>query len=197
MQKLTERQQKILTYIQRTVQEKGYSPSIREIASYFTISGATAYDHVDALRKKKYLEASDASHRSFRLTSFKPTIQVPVLGQVRAGVPILAEENIESYLTVDREVARGGTIFALRVVGDSMKGAGILDKDTIIIRKQETAQSGQIVVAVKDEEATVKYLQQRQGQMFLEPANPAYKPIPGKGFSIIGTYVGLIRRCQN
>src|SRR5262249_31592737 len=127
METLTGRQQQILTFIQRRIQDKGYSPSVREIAAHFAVSAPTVQDHLDALRKKDYLDDSDSSHRSIRLANFKPTIQVPVLGQVRAGLPVLAEENIDSYLTVDQDVARGGRLFGLKVIGDSMKDAGIFE----------------------------------------------------------------------
>lgn len=197
MNSLTGRQQQILQYIQREIQEKGVAPSVREIAAHFDVSAATMQQHLDALRRKKALDASDSSHRGLRLANHRPTIQVPVLGQVRAGAPILAEENIESYVAVDRDVARGGKLFALKVVGDSMKDAGIFANDTAIVRQQPAAQNGQIVVAVKDNEATVKVFRQRRGQIFLEPANPNYQPIPADGFSIAGVLVGLIRSYQN
>lgn len=190
---LTERQAEILGFIQKRLEDTGMSPSFREIAREFGISYGTVQTHLEALKKKGSLEEVNLRHRGLVPLDWKPTVRIPVLGQVRAGLPVLAEQNIESYLSVDRDVARGGRLFALRVKGDSMKDASILEGDTVIVRRQETAQNGEIVVALLDGEATVKYFRHRRDGVFLEPANEAYRPLPARDFSIIGKVVGLIR----
>jgi repressor LexA len=189
---LTERQEDILNFIQKKLEGTGMSPSFREIADEFGISCATVQSHVEALRKKGALEGKQ-KHRGLVPVEWKPTIRIPLLGQVQAGLPVLAEQNIESYLSVDRDLARGAKLFALRVKGDSMKDASILEGDTVIVRRQETANNGEIVVALLEGEATVKYLRHRRNGIFLEPANDAYDPIPADNFSVVGKVVGLIR----
>jgi repressor LexA len=194
MASLTPRQDQILQFIRQSLQEKGFSPTVREIGRHFGISSPNAvHGHVKALREKGFLDDTGSAHRALRLPGHKPSLQIPLLGRVRAGAPILAEENVESYLTVDKDVAKGAKLFALRVTGDSMKDAGILDKDAVIVRQQSDARNGDIVVALKDDEATVKYYRQRRGRFFLEPANPAYSPFPASDYSLIGIVRGLLR----
>jgi repressor LexA len=190
---LTERQAQILRFIQKTLEETAMAPSFREIAREFGITYGTVQSHLEALKKKGALEESRLKHRGLVPLEWKPTVQIPLIGEVRAGLPVLAEQNIESYLSVDRDLARGARLFALRVKGDSMKDASILPGDTVIVRQQETAQNGDIVVAFLDGEATVKYYRLRHGEVILEPANAAYEPIPARDFSIVGKVVGLVR----
>jgi repressor LexA len=193
MDKLTERQAQILKYIRKKLEETAMAPSFREIAQEFGISYGTVQSHLDALKKKGALEEGRLKHRGLVPLEWKPTVQVPLVGEVRAGLPVLAEQNIESYLSVDRDLARGAKLFALRVKGDSMKDASILPGDTVIVRQQDTAQNGDVVVAFSDGEATVKYYRVRAHGVMLEPANDAYEPMPARDFSIVGKVVGLVR----
>jgi repressor LexA len=191
---LTGRQGQILQFIRQTIQEKGVSPSVREIGRHFHIASPNAvHGHLKALRDKRRLEDSGSAHRALRVAGHHPPVQVPLLGRVQAGLPVLAEENIEAYLPVGKDLVRHGRVFALRVKGDSMRDMGILDWDTVIVRQQSTAENGSIVVAIKGEEATVKRYRHRRGEWFLEPANPAFSPLPAKEFSILGIVVGVIR----
>lgn len=172
------------------------APSFREIAQEFGITYGTVQAHLDALKKKGALEAGPTKHRGLVPLEWKPTIQIPLIGEVRAGLPVLAEQNIESYLSVDRDLARGARLFALKVKGDSMRDASILEGDTVIVRQQQTAQNGDVVVAYSEGEATVKYYRVRREGAMLEPANPDYQPIPARDFSIVGKVVGLVRNFQ-
>lgn len=194
MTPLTPRQSQILQFIRQAIQEKGFPPSVREIARHFRMASPNAvHGHLKALRGKGRLESTGAMHRGLRVAGERAAVQVPILGRVQAGLPVLADENIESYLPVGRDMVRSGRVFALRVKGDSMKEAGILDWDTVIVRQQTTAENGAIVVALKGEEATVKRYRQRRGEWLLEPANPAFEPFPAKDFDLLGIVVGVIR----
>jgi repressor LexA len=190
---LTERQQQILDFVRAGIEEAGVAPSLREIARRFDVSYGTVQSHLEALRRKGYVEPPDSRHRGTRPVHWKASIMVPLLGHVQAGLPVLAEQNIDSYLSVDRDLARNGPLFALKVKGDSMRDASILEGDTVIVRRQDTAQNGDIVVALNEGEATVKYWRSRRNEWFLEPANPAFHPFPAMDFSIIGKVVGLVR----
>lgn len=188
------RQEQILRYIRHFLQDNGYSPSVREIAGHLGVASPNAvHEQLTALKKKGLLDAG-AGHRSLVPAGHKSTVQVPLVGRVRAGLPILAEENMEGTIAVDKDMAKGSKLFALRVTGDSMKDAGILDKDAVIVRAQPTADPGRIVVAMKDDEATVKHYRKRRGQWFLDAANPAYAPLPAGGYMILGVVVGLVRQ---
>lgn len=190
----TPRQTQILQFVRQSLETNGYSPSVREIGRHFGISSPNAvHGHLKALKAAGLLGSSGSAHRALVPADRKASTQVPLLGRVRAGLPILAEENVESYLSVDQDLARGGKLFALRVTGDSMKDAGILDRDAVIVRSQSSADEGRVVVAMKDDEATVKHYRRRRGRWLLEPANPDYKPMPAEGFVLLGVVVGLVR----
>lgn len=201
---LTSRQKLIYDFLVRTVREKGYAPSIQEIGSRFRIASTNGvFRHLKALEKKGYirrvgkraLEILSAQGRSVLLD----VREVPVLGRVPAGKPLLAEENIEGFLPVARELAPGKEVFALRLKGDSMIEDGILDGDHVIIRRQETAEDGDIVCALIDGEATLKRFYKKRKAISLRPANKNYSPIvvsqdtPG-GFRILGKAIGLTRK---
>ncbi|HOW28888.1 MAG TPA: transcriptional repressor LexA [Elusimicrobiota bacterium] len=194
---LTDKQQEILEFIRETLGSTGIAPSYRDIAGHFSVSIGTVQDHLKALERKGHLTRPELRHRGIVPVDWRGGVSIPVVGQVRAGLPMLAEENIESYINVDRNFIRGERLFALKVRGDSMKDAGIFEGDTVIIRPQETAQNGDIVVALNQSEATVKYYRLRRGEVYLEPANPDYLPLKAREFDVLGKVVGLIRRYPN
>ena len=155
MAELSKSQQKILDFIRNSIQE-GISPSVREICAATDLkSTATVHSHLKALEEKGLIVRNQGSNRSIRLTNDN-TAFVPVLGKVTAGIPILAVEDVECYIPISENVRRGRELFALRVVGESMINAGILDNDIVVVHKTPSAENGQIVVAMIDNEATVK-----------------------------------------
>jgi len=204
MQRLTRRQEEILSFIREFAGEYGYSPTVREIAKRFGMRSTNAVaDHLRALERKGAIVRRERAARGIRLRderegAVEGARRVPVVGQIAAGTPILAEENIEDWLALDDGFLPGGKLFALRVLGDSMVGANILDGDFVIVRMQEEAERGQIVAALIGEEATLKTYVPQGGSVLLLPANPAYDPIvfnsaDGESFRILGVAVGLLR----
>ena len=190
---LTDKQFHVLKFIYKSVKDENLPPTIREIADHFSLSIGTIQDHVKALVKKGFISISKNTSRGISLVREK-LFKVPVLGQVRAGMPIFAVEDLEGYLDLDEMIFPDPDVFALRVKGDSMLGAGILPDDFILIKKQEFAQPGDIVVALIGEEVTVKTLCKRDNQYFLDPANDAYQPIPVNGeTSIVGKVIKALR----
>ncbi|SRR5579884_310970 len=207
MDTITERQQEILTFIQQTVEQKGYPPSLREIAGHFGMVGTRgAYKHVAALIRKGYLRKGPGA-RALEILSRRPIAKaaqaksaghaIPILGKVAAGRPILAEENLLGHLTVDPSLIRGREAFLLKVKGESMRGAGILDGDLVLVKRQADADTGEIVVAMVEGEATVKRLIKKKGSLILQPENPDFDPIiiteKDVSFHILGKVVSLIR----
>ena len=209
---LTARQEQILRFIGGRMRSAGSPPTVREIGERFGISSTGAVrNHLAALFKKGVLRKVPGVSRGLRLASHleeegasrwgeEPHTQgIPILGQVVAGQPLLSEEALDGHIGVDRSLLPrgGGSVFALRVKGDSMAGAGIQERDLVLVRKQEQAESGDVVVGVVDGEATVKRFKRRGRDLWLEPENPAYRPIrmgQKGGDRIIGKVVGLIRR---
>ena len=204
MKDLTEKQINILDYIEGYISEQGYPPTIREIGEEFEITAKGAYDHLKAIEKKGFIKCEKNRSRAIELLktstggvplSSGDVVNIPLVGRVAAGLPILAEENVEEYLAFPRSMlSEGGTTFALRVVGDSMKDAGILDGDIAIIKKQDIAQNGDIVVAMMEEEATLKYFYKDKKRVRLQPANKAFKPIFTQNVTVIGVLVGVYRQ---
>ncbi|HWP59259.1 MAG TPA: transcriptional repressor LexA [Candidatus Acidoferrales bacterium] len=197
---LTLRQRQIYDFLVRNIREKGYAPSIPEIGARFKIASTNGVaDHLKALEKKGYIRR--VGKRAIEVLSplgkslFAATRQVPVLGRVPAGKPLITEESVEGLMGVPAELARGET-FILRVKGDSMIDAGILDGDYAIIRRQETAENGEIVCAMVNGEATLKRFLKKGGAVTLKAENKNYAPITvSEGdFSIVGKMVGLIRK---
>lgn len=178
MRELSKMQQKIYEYIAACIREQGYPPSVREIGEAVGLkSPSTVHFHLKRLEEAGVIEKGAGKGRAITLReSPKPENQVPVVGNVAAGSPILAEECIEDYLTFDT-AGRPGEYFALRVRGESMLNAGILPGDLVVVHSQPTAQHGEIVVALIDDEATVKRLSLKSGQVWLLPENEAYSPI--------------------
>ena len=198
---LTDRQKQIYEFLSVTVREKGYAPSIPEIGQRFKIASTRGvFDHLQALERKGYIKrvgkrAIEIVSQSGR-SALPQAKEIPIVGRVRAGAPVLAEENIEGFLTVGNEIARGTETFALKVKGDSMIDDGILEGDHVIIRQQHTAENGDIVCALIGNEATLKRFQRKGNQITLKPANPKYEPIiVSKGeFRILGKATGVIRK---
>ncbi len=189
----TEKQRQILAFVQKVAGANGQRPTLREIAKAHGISHVTVRQHIMALVSQGFLECDKYQHRGISLKHTTPEIRMPILGQIRAGIPILAQEDIEGYLSIPRSMVKGGECFILRVVGDSMIKKDIKEGDYAIIRPQNTAQNGDIVAALKDDEATLKTYRVRKAGICLEPANPHYKPMDIAGFEIIGKFLGTIR----
>ena len=199
--KLTERQRLIYEYIQEQILNRGQPPTIREIGSAFGISSTNGVrTHLTALIKKGFLKKHKFLSRGLELTrSLAANIgRVSIVGSVPAGSPIDAIENIDGEIAVDLSFLPRGDSFALKVIGDSMVNAGILDGDTVLVRKQRVAQRGEIVVAIIDGEATVKRYFPEKNRIRLQPENENFDPIyVGKRsgeFKIAGKVVGLLRR---
>jgi repressor LexA len=198
---LTARQRTIYDFLARTIRDNGYAPSIPEIGKKFKITSTRGvFDHLKALENKGYIKR--IGRRAIEIVSptgrfaFPEATEIPILGRIRAGAPILAEENIEGFLPVANEIAGGKETFALKVKGDSMIEDGILDGDLVIIRQQHTAENGDIVCALIGHEATLKRFQRTGSDVVLKPANPKYEPIVvSKGeFRILGKATGVIRK---
>ena len=198
---LTERQQEIFEFIRQIIRSTGIPPTLREIGRRFAIRSTNGVREVLAvLEKKGYIRRKPFLSRSIELADEPaPAFEsVPIVGRVAAGLPILAVENIDGQVAVDRSFLPSGEVFSLRVAGDSMKDEGICDGDLVLVKKQDTARRGEIVVAVIGEEATVKKFYPERGRVRLEPANVSYGPIivekSTPGFFIAGKVVGLMRR---
>ncbi len=195
MKKLSEKQKRILEYIAEATAAQGYPPSVREIGKHVGLSSSSSvHAQLIKLREKGYLEKDDHKTRALVVKGAAASVpQVPILGQVTAGMPILAVEDIEGYLPYE-QASGYGEYFALRIKGDSMIGAGILNGDYIIVRQQNTATPGQIVVAMIEDEATCKTLKiEDDGHVWLMPENPDYSPIDGEGAVILGVVKALHR----
>ena len=204
METLTPKQQKIYDFIQTFTAEHGYPPSVREIGAAMGLkSPSTVHFHLKGLEEAGMIIKAEGKTRAITLPAApRRTVaeeanarmnRIPVVGNVAAGSPILAEECIEDYLTFDTQ-GLSGEHFALRVRGESMIGVGILPDDLVVVHRQQEAHSGEIVVALFEDEATVKTLSQKNGQTWLLPANPDYQPIDGTHAQIIGKVVALLRR---
>ena len=205
---LTDRQLEIYEYIKKYAKENHMPPTVREIGNHFEISSTNGVRSIlAALIKKGYINRSPRLSRGIEIISSNKersevapsnTIEIPIVGRVAAGTPILAVQNLEGTVTIDRDFLACRTdVFALRVKGDSMINAGIFDGDLIFARQQKTADRGEIVVAQIDNEATVKYYQPQSDHIELRPANPKYRPIivkDNKDFSIAGRVIGVMRR---
>lgn len=191
MKELTAKQQLIYDFIQSSVEENQVPPSLREIGAALDLSVGTVQDQVEAIRRKGFLQKEEARARGLRLPVAAQ--QVPVLGRVHAGPLHPALEDVEGYLPVGSTLSPAKH-FALRIRGDSMMEAGILEGDMVIVRAQPTAEDGEIVVARIEDEVTVKRLRHKGRQTILEPANPAYAPIVDTPFSLVGVVVEVRRR---
>lgn len=206
MEKLTKKQKKILEFIDKHTSQNSYPPTLKEIADKFGITIGTIQDHVFALQKKGYIEKNPNTARGFRivknpdgteLKEFPDSDYIPLYGNVAAGEPIFADNNIQGYIAIEKN-SRGHRLhFALKVKGDSMIDAGIYDGDIVIVKKQDSADDGDLVIALLGDEATVKTLRNSKIRAYLEAANSKYKAIMDKPFQIIGKVIELRRDYLN
>ncbi|MCG1008780.1 transcriptional repressor LexA [Salinicoccus sp. ID82-1] len=202
MKALTDRQKQIYQFIKSTVHEKGYPPSVREIGNAVGLqSSSTVHGHLAKLQEKGYIKRDPTKPRAIEIITeendqYSPVIHVPVLGKVTAGLPITAVENIDEYFPLPEHFTanHNSEIFLLNVVGDSMIEAGIHDGDRVIVRKQNIAHNGDIIVAMTEEdEATVKRFYKESGYYRLQPENASMEPIIVDSVTVLGKVVGLFR----
>lgn len=201
MKSLTDRQRQVLSFIKDYTCINSCPPTVREVANHFSVSVKAAQDHIAALRKKEYLAESDKRSRSLKIIKGdeneerKPLlITVPILGTIAAGKPIMSSENLDgSVYLPETLISFGKEYFALKVRGDSMTGDGILDGDTAIIEHCETANNGDIVVAVVNEAITLKRFYKEKNRVRLQPSNDAYEPIYCENIRVAGKLVNIIR----
>ena len=221
---LTERQRAVLDVIQTSMQDRGYPPSIREICDATGLASTSSVSHqLAALERKGYIrrdarlpravdvrpaDGPDGTRRGGATGSsgtsataqegdgaeVSPTVNVPVVGRIAAGVPLLADQSVDEYFPLPRTLVGQGTVFLLKVVGESMIDAAITDGDWVAVRQQNTAENGEIVAAMIDGEATVKTWRRRDGHAWLLPANPAFEPIPADDAVVLGKIVAVLRK---
>ncbi len=202
---LTARQRKILRFIRESVTKRGFAPSIREIGDAVGLKSPSSVAHqVKALEKKGLLRRDPNRPRAMDVRPLEETTEewanrptpayVPVVGRIAAGGPLLAEQVIEDVFPLPKELVGEGTLFLLKVVGESMVEAAITDGDWVVVRQQAVAENGEIVAAMIDDEATVKTYRRRDGHVFLMPHNPAFNPIPGDDAVILGKVVAVLRK---
>ncbi len=204
--KLTERQLEILQFIEDFVEENNFPPTYREIGKKFNIASTFGVKrHIDALVKKGYLTTESNSFRSISLKDRKKNVNceennyvsVPLVGKVAAGYPVLAEENIEGNISLDASLLKSkGNLFGLKVQGDSMIEAGIFEGDLVIVKSQKICQNGDIIVALVEDESTLKRYVKKNGKTFLMPENPDFEPIDvtnNKNFQIVGKVIAVYR----
>jgi repressor LexA len=209
---LTPRQTRVLEVIRNSVETRGYPPSMREIGEAVGLSSTSSVAHqLMALERKGYLRRDPHRPRAYEVRSpdggrplapagphaergSQAASYVPVIGRIAAGGPILAEQSIEDVFPLPRQLVGDGDVFLLKVSGDSMIEAAIMDGDYVAVRRQPVAENGDIVAAMLDGEATVKRLRHRDGHRWLMPHNPAYEPIPGDEATILGRVVAVMRR---
>ena len=204
---LTERQQQVLDYIKRTVGDRGYPPSVREIGDAVGLSSpSSVHAQLNSLVEAGMIRKHPAKPRAIMITDATPamaatgsdrhTRDVPVLGRIAAGTPILAAEHVDEVMTLPTELVGDGPVFLLEVKGDSMIDAGIHEGDLVAIHKQPDARDGEIVAVLVDgEEATVKRLERKDGRVFLHSENPGYEPMVfTEGVELIGKVVSVLRR---
>ena len=190
MARTSNKREQILNFLTQFMNEHGYAPTVREICNAVGLqSTATVHYHLNALRDAGLIEMDEMKKRAISLPDAQRADRIPVVGVVTAGVPILATEHIEGYIPWGGEAG----CFVLRVRGDSMIGAGILDVDKVVVRPQPDAENGEIVVALLDDSATVKRLKKTGRDVWLMPENPSYEPIPGNEAKILGRVKALIR----
>ena len=194
MNELSPRQREILQYIQSHTESHGYPPSVREIAQAVGLKSiSTVHFHLENLNKLGYLHRNKYQKRALQLPERERQVRLPVVGRVAAGLPILAEQNIEEYISLPQSYA-GEDCYLLKVSGDSMIDAGIFSGDLLIVRMQNTAEEGEIVVALLEDGATVKRFFLDGKKIRLQPENSSYQPIIADQVTILGKAIGLIRR---
>lgn len=192
-----ENQQKILDFIRREIEEKGYPPSVREICAAVGLkSTSTVHAHLNSLEKKGLIRRDSTKPRALEVldNSVSRGRSVPLVGKVTAGMPITAIENIEDYLTLPQSLLGRDEVFCLRVQGESMIEIGILDGDIIVVRRQQDAENGEVVVAMIDDEATVKRIFFEENRIRLQPENSSMQPIYTDHAQVLGKVVALLRQ---
>ena len=214
-QGLTPRQRRVLEVIREWVERFGYPPSVREIGEAVGLTSTSSVAHqLRALERKGYLRrdhnrpravgvrpadsapnsTEEAGDTSDGVPALPRPVFVPVVGRIAAGGPVLAEQVVEDMFPLPKEIVGEGALFLLRVTGDSMVEAAITDGDWVVVRQQPSAENGDIVAALIDEEATVKTFKRRDGRVWLLPHNPAFEPIPGDEATVLGRVVAVLRR---
>ena len=201
---LTERQKEVFDFLKDFLRERGFPPTLREIASHFGLRGPKAPQKtLNILERKGYIRKVPGGSRAIEILSYPQfslthILSVPIVGRVRAGEPLLAIENIEGYINLDRSLVSSGDVFLLRVQGDSMIEAHIQDGDFALVKPQPNAENGEIVVALIEDEATIKRIFKKRDLIRLEPANPKMEPIVvkkgEKKVTIVGKVVGIFRK---
>lgn len=198
--KITEKQTEILEYIKDTILSKGYPPAVREICEAVHLkSTSSVHSHLETLEKNGYIRRDPTKPRTIEILdddfalNRREVVNVPVVGTVAAGMPILAEQNIEDYMPIPVEMLPNKEIFMLKVKGESMIDAGIYNNDKVIVAKQSTAENGEMVVALIDDSATVKTFYKENGHIRLQPENAAMDPIIVDDVQILGKVIGLLR----
>ena len=201
---LTPNQEKVFNFLRNFLKERGYPPTLREIASHFGLRGPKSPQKtLQVLEKKGYIRKTPGGSRAIEILIGPPVyssqiLSVPVVGNVRAGEPILAVENIQGYINLDRSLVSSENVFLLRVHGDSMIEAHIQDGDFALVKPQPNAENGEIVVALIEDEATIKRIFKKRDLIRLEPANPKMEPIVvkkgEKRVTIVGKVVGIFRK---
>jgi repressor LexA len=206
---LTPRQRKVLEVIHESVERRGYPPSMREIGEAVGLTSTSSVAHqLTALERKGFLRRDANRPRAVEVkvppkAAYDATGEgddrpvpayVPVVGRIAAGGPILAEQAVEDVFALPRQIVGDGELFLLKVVGDSMVDAAITDGDWVVVRRQPTAENGEIIAALLDNEATVKTLRRSDGHVWLIPHNPAYSPIDGDAATILGRVTAVLRR---
>lgn len=215
-EKLSERQRRILDVIKDGIHFRGYPPSIREICDAVGLNSTSSVSyHLKELERKGYLRREGNKPRAVDIRGLSPSESspkpgpkpaaslpkgmpepafVPVVGQIAAGTPILAEQQVEGHFPLPQELVGSGELFLLKVVGESMQDAGIFDGDWVVVRSQSTAELGEFVAALIDDEATVKEFQRTEGAVWLVPHNPMFEPIRGDDATILGRVVAVLRK---
>ena len=198
--KITDKQREILEYIKETILKKGYPPAVREICEAVRLkSTSSVHSHLEQLEKNGYIRRDPTKPRTIEIIddtfnlARREVVNVPLLGTVAAGAPILAQENIENYFPIPVEMLPNKEIFMLKVKGDSMIDAGIYNGDRVILAKADTARNGEIVVALVDDSATVKTFYKEKGRFRLQPQNASMDPIILDEVQILGKVIGLFR----
>lgn len=195
---LVKKEREVYEYIKRQIDEAGYPPSVREICNAVGLSSpSTVHRYINSLEEKGYIIKADSKKRAIKLAKQEngvDVLSVPVVGTVAAGQPILAEENIEEYFPLPINYAKNAEMFMLKVKGESMINAGILDGDYVIVEQKETAKNGEIVVALIEDAATVKTFYKEKNHIRLQPENDALEPIITKDAKIIGKVSGIFRK---
>ncbi len=196
MTTLSKNQQKILNYL-KDCSQQGRVPSVREICDRVGLrSTSTVHHHLNALEEKGLILREHGVNRCIRITGEEKNFNVPVLGKVAAGLPIVANEDVECYVPVSEQMHRGRELFALRIQGESMIKAGIYDNDIVIVNRTPVAQDGEIVVALVDDSATVKRFFKEGGCYRLQPENDNYEPIIVEDVVVLGKVISLIRNYE-